>query len=163
MTQSLDDGYRAMAGDIARENEISGLKKDRRFRSQVAEVINRNLLVTELLKIGFNAYLPVYDRGVDLIAYRDADGAMRPIQLKGRWIIDQKYIGLSIWVAFPDAGDWYVAPHDEMVAIGEVAGFCTTSSWIEGGAYSCPGMSRSLKQRMGPFRLGHSTHFAPEI
>ena len=135
---------------------------DQRFSTQIAEVVNRNALVTALLGLGFNAYLPVYDCGVDLIAYRDRDGALRPIQLKGRWIIDQKYVGADVWIAFYEAGSWYVAPHDKMVAIGETTGFCSTSSWMVGRAYSCPRMSKTLRAQMEPYRLEHSTHFKLE-
>ena len=61
-----------------------------RYRSQVREVINRNALVTLALEHGFNAFLPVYDGGVDFILYREADGLVRKVQLKGRWYIDRK-------------------------------------------------------------------------
>ena len=135
---------------------------DKRFSSQIAEVVNRNALVTELLQLGFNAYLPVYDRGVDLIAYRDVDGITYPIQLKGRWIIDRKYRGQGVWIAFPEKEEWYVAPHDEMIVMGEAAGFCATASWTTGGAYSCPQMSSSLRSSMEPFRLAASTYFSPK-
>lgn len=37
-------------------------------------------------------------------------------------------------MAFPMAGEWYLMPHDEMLA----QGVTRTASWIEGGAYSKP-------------------------
>jgi hypothetical protein len=55
-----------------------------RYRSQVREVINRNTVVSRALEQGFNAFLPVYDGGVDFILYRESDGAIRKVQLKGR-------------------------------------------------------------------------------
>ena len=58
------------------------------------------------LEQGFNAFLPVYDGGVDFILYRESDGAIRKVQLKGRWMIDKKYIGRDIWMAFPLGADW---------------------------------------------------------
>ena len=42
-----------------------------RFRSQVKEVINRNVVVSLALEQGFNAFLPVCDGGVDFILYRE--------------------------------------------------------------------------------------------
>lgn len=63
------------------------------FRSQVREVINRNTVVSLALDQGFNAFLPVYDGGVNFIFYRETDGLLRKVQLKGRWTIDRKYIG----------------------------------------------------------------------
>jgi len=44
-----------------------------KFRSQVREVINRNTVVSLALEQGFNAFLPVYDGGVDFILYRESD------------------------------------------------------------------------------------------
>ena len=79
-----------------------------RFRTQIREVINRNTVVSLALDKGFNAFLPVYDGGVDFILYRESDGCVRKVQLKGRWMIDRKYIGRDIWMAFPIAGEWYL-------------------------------------------------------
>ncbi len=55
-----------------------------RFRSQVREVINRNALVSLALAKGFNAFLPVYDGGVDFILYNESMADIRKVQLKGR-------------------------------------------------------------------------------
>ena len=63
-----------------------------RYRTQVREVINRNVVVSLALEQGFNAFLPVYDGGVDFILYRESDAAIRKVQLKGRWMIDKKYV-----------------------------------------------------------------------
>lgn len=63
-----------------------------RYRSQVREVINRNTVVSLALDQGFNAFLPVYDGGVDFILYRESDGLVRKVQLKGRWTIERKYL-----------------------------------------------------------------------
>ena len=66
-----------------------------RYRSQVREVINRNVVVSLALEQGFNAFLPVYDGGVDFILHREAKAGQpetttdtRKVQLKGRWTID---------------------------------------------------------------------------
>lgn len=125
-----------------------------RYRSQVLEVINRNALVSLALEKGYNAFLPVFDGGVDFILYREADGHVLKVQLKGRWYIDKKYVGRDIWIAFSDAGKWYIAPHDSMIAQGEAAGFTATRSWTEGGAYSCPGLSKQMLEAMSPYEFG---------
>lgn len=41
------------------------------YRRQVREVINPNTVVSLALEQGFNAFLPVYDGGIDFILYRD--------------------------------------------------------------------------------------------
>lgn len=124
-----------------------------RYRSQVREVINRNTVVSLALAQGFNAFLPVYDGGVDFILYRESDGMVRKAQLKGRWMIDRKYLGRDIWMAFPIAGDWYLMPHDEMAALAEVEGVTKTASWIEGGAYSKPRPSKATIAACAAYRF----------
>lgn len=124
-----------------------------RYRSQVREVINRNTVVSLALDQGFNAFLPVYDGGVDFILYRESDGLVRKVQLKGRWTIDRKYLGRDIWVAFPITGDWYVMPHDEMVRLAEAEGVTQTASWTESGVYSKPRPSKATVAACAPFRF----------
>lgn len=122
-----------------------------RHRSQISEVINRNTVVSLALQQGFNAFLPVYDGGVDFILYRESDRELRKVQLKGRWTIDRKYLGRDIWIAFPMAGGWYLMPHDEMVA---TAGAATqTTSWTENGLYSRPHPSAALVAACAPYRF----------
>ncbi len=132
-------------------DRIKGLS---RYRTQITEVINRNALVTLALQNGYNAFLPVYDRGVDFILYREEDGDVRKVQLKGRWNIDRKYIGRDIWIAFNQSDEWYLAPHDDLVRMGDVAGFTKTSSWLVGGAYSCPKPSRRMIEDLRQYRFG---------
>lgn len=122
-----------------------------RYRTQIREVINRNALVSVALAKGYNAFLPVYDGGVDFILYRESDGEVLKVQLKGRWIINKKYVGRDIWIAFNEGERWYIAPHDLMVFLGESAGFTATKSWITGGAYSCPGLSKDMLKAMAPY------------
>jgi hypothetical protein len=110
--------------------------------------------VTLALENWFNAFLPVYDGGVDFILYRESDGVTRKVQLKGRWYIDRKYVARDIWIAFQNDGDWYVAPHNDLVGFAEAYGFTKTKSWIDGGAYSCPRPSKSMMRDLAPFRFG---------
>ena len=82
-----------------------------RFKAQVREVINRHAFVSLALDRGFNAYLPVYDGGIDFILHREADPAANvaevthKVQLKDRWTIDKKYVGRGLSVAFPIGGE----------------------------------------------------------
>ncbi|WP_421380738.1 hypothetical protein ACOCG7_34425 (plasmid) [Paraburkholderia sp. DD10] len=131
-----------------------------RHRSQISEVINRNTVVSLALEQGFNAFLPVYDGGVDFILYRESDRELRKVQLKGRWTIDRKYVGRDIWIAFPLAGDWYLMPHDEMVA---TAGAATrTTSWIGNGLYSRPRLSAAMVKACAPYRFTSIARVADE-
>ena len=127
--------------------------------SDAIEVVNRNALVTVALNQGYNAYLPVYDNGIDLILHNEADGDTKLAQIKGRWTIDQKYLGRNIWIAFPDRGDWYVAPHDEMVAIGEK--HTRTASWAA-GTYSKSPLSKADRAALAAYRFGDAQAVSAE-
>jgi hypothetical protein len=134
-----------------------------RFRSQIREVINRNTVVTLALEQGFNAFLPTYDRGVDFILYRECDGLLRKVQLKGRWTIARQYIGRDIWIAFPNGQDWYLMPHDEMVSLAEAAGITRTHSWTgPAGAYSRPSSSAAVLAQCEPYRFRSISQVADE-
>jgi hypothetical protein len=119
---------------------------------QVIEVINRQRLIALAMERGYNAFLPVYDDGIDFILCReDGKGGsadLMKVQLKSRWTIHKKYFGRDIWIAFPDGDDWYLAPHDELVELADQAGFTASASWKEGGAYHRAPMSKQLKDAM---------------
>lgn len=133
-----------------------------RYRSQVQEAINRNSLVSLALANGYNAFLPVYDGGVDFILHNEETGDLRKVQLKGRWTIDRKYLGRDIWIAFHDKRRWYLAPHDEMASMAVDYGYTASSSWVDKGAYTCPRLSRQMIADMEPFRFEPLDHVAEE-
>jgi hypothetical protein len=68
-------------------------------------------------------------------------------------MIDKKYVGRDIWMAFPIADDWYLMPHDEMVNLAEADGVTKTASWMEGGAYSRPRPSAEVVAQCAPYRF----------
>lgn len=123
-----------------------------KLTSDAIEVINRNALVSVALNQGYNAFLPVYDNGIDLILHNETTGDTKLVQLKGRWTIDKKYLGRNIWVAFPDRGEWYVAPHDEMVALGER--HTHTASWAR-GTYSKSPLGVTDREELSAYRFGN--------
>lgn len=133
-----------------------------RYRAQVREVINRNTVVSLALDQGYNAFIPVFDGGIDFILYREADGALLKVQLKSRWTIDRKYVGRDIWIAFPIAADWYLIPHDVMLEIAEAQGVTATESWKLKGTYSKPRPSKALMDACAPYRFAEIEEVAEE-
>jgi hypothetical protein len=119
------------------------------------EFANRARLITRLFELGFGVYVPVIDEGIDLVAYREADKHFRAIQLKTRWTIDKKYLGRDIWIAFPDdqTQDWFLAPHDEMVKLGEDRRYCVTKSWVDRGLYHLAPLGHELRIAMSSWRV----------
>ncbi len=134
-----------------------------RYSSQIREVINRNVVVSLALEQGFNAFLPVYDGGVDFILYREDDGAVRKVQLKGRWTIDRKYVGRDIWIAFPIGADWFLMPHDLMLEHAGADGKTLKSaSWIDAGGYSRKRPSAALTALCWHYRFAPLAQVAAE-
>ena len=134
-----------------------------RYRSQVTEVINRNVVISLALQQGFNAFLPVYDGGVDFILYREYDNVIRKVQLKGRWTIGKKYVDRDIWMAFPIDGAWYLMPHDAMVEFAKTDGKSLESTaWLEGGAYSWPKPSKAMIAHCAQYQFASIAEVAAE-
>jgi hypothetical protein len=86
-----------------------------KLSSNQVEVMNRHLLVSRAIEKGFNAFLPVYDDGIDLILHGGIPAKTYLVQLKSRWTIERKYTGRSIYIAFPYEAAWYLYPHDDMI------------------------------------------------
>jgi hypothetical protein len=124
-----------------------------RTNMSATEIIQRNELTTLLLQQGYNVFLPVYDEGIDLIAHREMDDDLKLIQQKSRWTIARKYIGRNIWIAFRDRGEWYLAPHDELVTLADAAGYTATPSWTEKGLYHQKAMTKVLRESCEVYRL----------
>lgn len=64
--------------------------------TQVKGLIGRSRLIEDLLRAGLEIAVPLRDRGIDLIAYKDFESFIaRPIQVKAasarNFSIDQKY------------------------------------------------------------------------
>jgi hypothetical protein len=76
------------------------------------------------------------------------------VQLKGRLTFSKKYEGKGIYVAFHTEGEWYLYPHDELLALVLTeTNVAQTRSWQEGGAYTFPGLSRQLRRIMEPYKI----------
>lgn len=75
--------------------------------------------------------------GADFIATHSNNNEILRIQLKARFTIDKKYLKKGLYIACPIDTNWFIYPHDEVVA------FCVknkiyipTSSWVTNGNYS---------------------------
>jgi hypothetical protein len=55
-------------------------------------------------------------QGADFIAQHIHDRTFLRVQLKSRLSFDRKYEGKDLYVVFKDVRDWYLYPHDELLA-----------------------------------------------
>jgi hypothetical protein len=84
------------------------------LKSRQKENFNFHKLAALLADYGFVSIRLSDDwQGADLIASHIDGAQFLKIQLKGRLVLDQKYKGKSIWIAFRKQSDWYLYPHDE--------------------------------------------------
>lgn len=91
----------------------------------------------------------------DFIAQHADTNTFLKIQLKGRLTFAKKYLGKDLYIAFPADGDWYVAPHDELLTeVSKELGIITnTSSWKDKGAYSFPRIGEDIMELITPYRV----------
>ena len=119
------------------------------------EIFNFQQAAAKLAEFGFNCIKLDDDwQGADFLAYhKDGDHTLK-VQLKGRALIDKKYLGKDLYMCFPVDEDWFLIPHDELVEIvGTVTNALNTSSWLEQGQYHFPRLSRELSASLGQFSL----------
>ena len=93
-------------------------------------------------------------RGADFIAQHLDGVTFLKVQLKGRLWFGKKYCGRELHVCFPDGGEWYLYPHDELlqkVLAEDLMG--GTVSWDENGVYHFPKISVKLRGLLDPYRL----------
>ena len=104
------------------------------------ENYNFSKIAARLADYGFNCQRLSDDwEGADFIACHIDNNTFLKVQLKGRLIIDKKYCGKSIFIAFPHRDDWYVYPHDKFLDVikADKPKTICSRSW-EKGTYSWP-------------------------
>ncbi len=136
-------------------------------RTNVIEVLGRNHLIAQLVEDGVHAAVPLWDQGVDLIAYYGrAEGLVaRPLQLKvaetSRWSVHQKYAEIqSLLMVYV----WHIRRQDDVQIyamnyaqalhhLTMAGGYTQTESWLEKGGYSIAPVRNKLWESLQPFRM----------
>ena len=126
------------------------------------ENFNFHKVAAHLADFGFNCMRLTDDwLGADFIALHNDGQRFFRVQLKTRLVIDKKYSGRELYIAFIDRRDneIYFYPHDqvrdELLAHGEKLGtLSNTVSWCERGGYSWGRLSEQLKKLMSPYSMG---------
>ena len=100
---------------------------------------NFSKIAARLADYGFNCQRLSDDWQADFLATHVDGDTFLIAKLKGRLVIEKKYYGMSIYIAFPHRDDWYVYPHDKLldfVKVSKPKTICSRS-WEE-GVYSWP-------------------------
>ena len=92
-------------------------------------------------------------KGADFIA-QHVDGSFLKVQLKGRFTIDEKYLGKDLYICFPDRGTWYLCPHDGLMdAARNVTGIGGPDYWANHSSYHRKTVPESMVPFLEPFVL----------
>jgi len=134
----------------------------------IIETLGRNHLIAQLIEDGVHAAVPMWDQGVDLLAYYGGDGKFvaRPLQLKvaetTRWGLYQKYANTQgllmvyIWNVRQSADvEIYAMSYAEALNHLTVSGpYTTSSSWKDKGGYDmAPARNSTMWKSLQPFRM----------
>ena len=119
------------------------------------EIYNFHKVASLLADYGFNSIKLSDDwQGADFLAYHKEGNHTLKVQLKGRMLIDRKYIGKELHMCFRINSIWYLIPHDELMQIVEetLPDTLETLSW-ERGTYSWPRPPKTIREKLNQYAL----------
>lgn len=107
-----------------------------------------------LADFGFKTILLSDDwNGADFLAVHLGGDTLK-VQLKPRLSFFEKYRNKELWVTFPDGADWFLYPHDDLLArVLAETNVANTASWKDEGGYTFPTLSAQMREMLEPFRL----------
>lgn len=118
-----------------------------RLTARQKENFNFQKISAALADYGF-ATLRLTDdwNGADFLAVHIDGLTVLQVQLKGRLTFAKKYRGKNVWIGFPEAGRWFLYPHDELLDIAlRSTSIQSTNSWEHKGLYSFPYLTEQMK------------------
>lgn len=125
------------------------------LNSRQKENYNFQKVAGELADYGYNCLRLNDDwQGADFLAVHVNGDDVLKVQLKGRFTIDQKYVGKDIFIAFLDDDDCYLYPHDEVLThVLSLDKINNSKSWKQSQAYSWPYLSKWAKQLLTEYKI----------
>lgn len=100
------------------------------------ENYNFHKVAAKLAEYGFNSVRLSDDfKGADFIAIHSDGEQFLKVQLKGRFTVDKKYLGKSIYIAFIESNEVKLYNHDKAVSV-LTPNVINSKSWKTQGSYS---------------------------
>lgn len=120
------------------------------LNSKQKERYNFHKIAAILAEYGYSSIKLDDDyNGADFIALH-IDGSVVKVQLKARLTFDKKYIGKTLYVAFPYKGNWYLYNHDSLLK--NFKSLQKTKSWSK-GTYSYKTLSAKSLVKLEKYKL----------
>ena len=92
------------------------------------------------------------DTAIDCVS-DDPAGHGNKVQRLNRFMIKKDWENQDLWLDCPAKGSRYLIEHDRFKAIvGENTNALLTKSWIQGGMYSWPELSKKLLKEIQPYK-----------
>jgi hypothetical protein len=119
------------------------------------EIYNFQKVAAKLADYGFNCMKLSDDwQGADFLAYHKDGSETLKVQLKGRLLIDRRYLNKDLMMTFPLDGEWYLVAHDAIVAFFETTtDYLKSPSWLEQGAYHMGKPNEAIRAWLKDHRL----------
>lgn len=117
------------------------------LNSRQKENYNFQKVAGRLADFGFNCIRLSDDwHGADFIACHIDGQTFLKVQLKARFILDKKYLGKGVHIAFLNLPDLYLYPHDQIYEAFSASPYLgskgKTEGWEEAGARSWSSLPR---------------------
>lgn len=125
------------------------------LNSRQKENYNFHKVAARMADYGFNCLRLTDDwQGADFIACHIDSETFLKVQLKGRLLVDKKYVGKGIHIAFLSGDDCYVYDHDAFVQLLDAKSLiAATASWHERGMYNWPKPPRWALDFLAKYRI----------
>lgn len=128
-----------------------------KLNSRQKETYNFQKVSAILSDFGF-ATIKLNDdwQGADFIAQHINGDLFLKVQLKSSLTFNDIYANKDIYICFPDNGNWYLYPHDELrdIFLGiNSKTMATTKSWMDNKHYTFGHLSNENKNLLESYRL----------
>ena len=129
----------------------------RKLNARQKENYNYHKISSILADYGFSSIRLSDDwQSADFIAQHYKDKTFLKVQLKGRLVIDKKYMKKNIWICFRIKKNLYLYPHDEImdyIVTNSPTNISNTISWGKRGLYSWPTIPRWILKFLDQYKL----------
>ncbi len=89
--------------------------------------------------------------GADFLAIDNDGSNVLKVQLKARLTFSKKYLGKNIHMCFPENGEFYLFPHDEILEKIEYR--ISDRTWVETGSWSSSKLSKENERLLEEYKL----------